>query len=150
ARELAAENHQWLVFPRRKLLHGRALSRRGGARIDGRPATAGLSFALAWRGILALLRGAMSAPGHLHLRRAGVGAVAVPADRVPEAVAPHGPFGRVPSHHGDPLPDSDGLSQRPAVAALERWARPGAGRGHKSLPADARILVGPGQLHRDD
>ena len=58
------------------------------ARDAGQPP--GLPLAFAWRRFPALLRGALPAPGHLHLRRTGIGAVAGASDRVPETVAAHG------------------------------------------------------------
>ena len=53
----------------------------------GRPR---LPVAFPWRRFSALLRGALPAPGHLHLRRAGIGAVAGASDRIPEALATDG------------------------------------------------------------
>ena len=54
------------------------------------PHPARLPLAFPRRGIPALLRGALPAAGHLHLRRTGIGAVTGAPDRIPEAVAADG------------------------------------------------------------
>ena len=54
---------------------------------------AGLPVPFARRGLFALLRGALPAPGHLHLRRAGIRAVALAPDGIPEADAADGKSG---------------------------------------------------------
>ena len=59
-----------------------------------------LPLAFAWRGVSALLRRTLSAPGHLHLRRTGIRAVALAPDRVPEADAADGGYRPLPDHHG--------------------------------------------------
>ena len=51
---------------------------------------AGFSLPFPWRGLFALLRGALPAAGHLHLRRAGIRAVAVAPDGVLETDAADG------------------------------------------------------------
>jgi energy-coupling factor transporter ATP-binding protein EcfA2 len=66
ARELAAEDHQRLVLPRRELFLGRPISRRSRARC--RTTRAGFSLAFPRRRLYALLRRTLSAAGHLHLR----------------------------------------------------------------------------------
>src|SRR5437870_5644709 len=77
ARQLAAAADAGLVLPGGELLHGGALFGSGGAR--GAGGAARLPLPLAWRGLPALLRGTLRAPGHLHLRRTGIGAVALAA-----------------------------------------------------------------------
>lgn len=67
AGELAAEGHQWLVLSGREFLFNRPISRRSGPRTVERTAP-GFPLAFARRGLSALLRGALPAPGHLHLR----------------------------------------------------------------------------------
>ena len=59
--------------------------------------------------VFALLRGALPAPGHLHLRRTGIRAVALAPDRVPEADAADGEYRPLPDHHGHAFADADGL-----------------------------------------
>ncbi len=73
-------------------------------------------------GFFALLRGALPAPGHLHLRRAGIGAVALAPDRVFEADAADGGYRPLPDHHGHAFAGVDGVSECDAVAADEVWA----------------------------
>src|SRR5436190_21480650 len=98
ARQLAAQNHQWLVFPRRKLFLGRPIPGRDGPEIsNGRRPTARLPLAFAWRGFSTLLRGTLPAPGHLHLRRTGIRTVALAPDRVPEADAANGRYRPLPN-----------------------------------------------------
>ena len=53
-------------------------------------AAAGFPLAFARRGLSALLRGALPAAGHLHLRRTGIGAVAGAPDGISEAAAADG------------------------------------------------------------
>ena len=74
-------------------------------------AAAGLPLAFARRRLLALLRGALPAAGHLHLRRTGIGAVAGAPDRIPEADAADGEVHDLPGHHGHAFADADGLSR---------------------------------------
>ena len=84
-----------------------------------RGARAGFPLAFPRRRLHALLRGALPAAGNFHLRRTGIGAVALAADRIPEAAAADGRIGRLPGHHGDPFADADGLSRRAAAADVE-------------------------------
>src|ERR1700756_4788442 len=86
ARELAAEDHQWLVLPRRELFLGREISGSGRPGIPDGSYAAGLPFSFPRRRFFALFHRALPAPGHFHLRRAGIGAVAVTPDRIPKTV----------------------------------------------------------------
>src|SRR6202030_4552546 len=88
ARKLVAENNQRLVLSRRELLYGRQISRRRRARRWR--AGAGLPLAFARRRFFALLRRALPAAGHFHLRRTGIRTVARAPDGVPEADASDG------------------------------------------------------------
>ena len=72
--------------------------------------TAGLPLAFPWRRFSALLRGALPAAGHLHLRRTGIRTVALAPDRIPEADAADGEYRPLPDHHGHAFADADGLS----------------------------------------
>src|ERR1700722_15065631 len=113
ARKLVAEDHQWLVLPRREFLLGREISGPGGAGISawGR-AAARLPLAFARRGFPALLRGALPEAGHLHLRRAGIRAVAVPPNRIFEADAANGRIKNLPGRDGHAFARANGLSRR--------------------------------------
>src|SRR5215204_6330835 len=107
AGELAAQNHQWLVFPRRKLFLGRSLlGRDGPERSDRKRPAARLPLPFPWRRLFALLRGALPAPGHLHLRRTGIRAVAFAPDRVSETDAADGRDRALPDYHGHALADA--------------------------------------------
>jgi hypothetical protein len=70
-------------------------------------------------GFFAVLRGALPKAGHFHLRRAGIGVVSDPSDRVSEAPVPNGCFENQPSHHGDALTHADGVSGCSVAAAVE-------------------------------
>ena len=77
-------------FRARELLLGRAISRRGRAGRSARGTSARLPVAFAWRGLPAFFRRALPEAGHLHLRRTGIGVVAEPPARIPQAAAPDG------------------------------------------------------------
>jgi len=97
--------------------------------------------------VFALLRRALPAAGHLHLRRAGIGAIAGAPDRIPQAVASHGPFGNLPGRHGYACADADGLSKRASAAIVEIRTGDRGRRGHRSLQGDARVLRRSRELH---
>jgi len=111
----------------------RQVSRRGWEHV-------GFPLLFARRGFSALLRRAVPAAGHLHLRRAGIRVVALPPDGIFEANAPDGAVHDLSDRHGHAFPDADGLSQCTAAAIIE--IRPGAGdrRTDRSLQGHARIL----------
>src|ERR1043166_6367136 len=130
---MAAKAFERLVLSRREFFHRRALSGSGGNRSKpgnggGRPA-AGFPVALARRRVPALLRGALPPAGALHLRRTGIGALALAPDRVSETAPPHGALRHHPGDYGDPRADADGLSGCAALTADEGRAGPDQRRG---------------------
>jgi hypothetical protein len=92
------------------------------------------------RGLFAILRGALSAPGHLHLRRTRVRVVALAPDGIPEADAADGKFRPLPDHHGHAFADADGLPRRAVATAVEIRAGAGDRQGNGSLQDHARVL----------
>ncbi|MEH2606839.1 energy-coupling factor transporter ATP-binding protein EcfA2 [Bradyrhizobium sp. AZCC 1588] len=110
------------------------------------PATAGLPISFARRRLLALLRRALPAAGHLHLRRTGIRALAIAPDRVSETDAADGPDRPLPDHYGHPFACPDGLSKRDAAAADEIWAGAGDGTRDRPLQGPARILRRSGRI----
>ena len=128
----------------RAFFTSRATSSRAAQQTDG-----GFSLAFARRGLPAVFRRALPASGHLHFRRAGIGAVAVAADRVPQAAARHGTIRHLPGHHGDAFAAADGLSGGATVAIDARRARAGARQETEHYRLDARVLGRPEDVHRD-
>ena len=143
ARELAAEDHHRMVLSRRELLLGGAISTR-------RPwkATAGRRTSCRIRMARAFCGSSMSAlaAGHFHLRRAGIG-----VGRRGRSVlghAPHGSIGNLRSWR--PTRRSSWLSGSVPAAVVQVRFGPGDGRGHRPLPAHARVLGRSRGVHRHD
>jgi hypothetical protein len=91
------------VLSRREFFLGCAIPGQGQHRSYPRRShgdPAGLPLALAWRGIFEILRGALPKPGYLHLRRAGIGAVARAPTGIPEADAADGDVHDLPGRDG--------------------------------------------------
>ena len=108
------------------------------------PATAGLPLAFPWRRFSALLRRALPAAGHLHLRRTGIRAVARAPDRVFEADAADGEIGHCQIIMATHSPMLMAYPNATPVAADEIRAGAGDGEGHRSLQGHAGVLRGSG------
>jgi energy-coupling factor transporter ATP-binding protein EcfA2 len=100
-------------------------------------------------GFLRFFRGALQPSGHLHFRRTGIRVVAVAADGIFKATAPHGTVRHLPSRHGDPFADPHGLSGRAAVALIQIRPRTDCGRTDRSFPTYARVLRRSGDLRAE-
>jgi hypothetical protein len=99
-----------------------------------------LPFPFARRRLFSLLRGALPKPGHLHLRRAGIGAVARAPAGIPETDAADGDVHDLPGRDGDAFADAHGLSRREAAAADEVWTGAGDCGGDGPLQGHAGVL----------
>ena len=77
---------------------------------------------------------------HFYLRRAGIGAIAVTADRVSKTAPAHGRVPRLPSHHGHPFVDAHGVSPGATAAAIEVRAGASHGSGDRPLQGHAGVL----------
>jgi hypothetical protein len=88
--------------------------------------------------------------GLVHLRRAGIGALAVTPDRVPEAAPAHGAVRNHPGHHGHACADADGLPRRAAPPAHERRPDADPRRGDGPLPPHARVQSRPAGVRRGE
>jgi energy-coupling factor transporter ATP-binding protein EcfA2 len=124
-------------FSSRVLFLGRAISGRSG-KPDGR-----FPLLFTRRRVFALLRGTLPTARPLHLRRAGIGAVAVAPDGILEVALSHGQIGALPGDHGDSFACPDGLSQRDAAAVPQIRAAADDTAADRSLQSDARVFCRP-------
>ena len=118
---LAAAPADGLVLQGGELFFRRPLSRPGRAR---RRTPAGFPLPFARRRVFALLLRALPAPGDLHIRRAGIGAVAGAPDRLPSPAPPHGPGRPRPGHPRHPFAAADELPGATLLAATPRGFAP--------------------------
>ena len=83
------------------------------------------------------------APGLLHLRRAGIRAVAQAPDGISEAAASHGQVGALSRDHGDAFAGVDGLPQRDAAGIHQIRAGADHRRTDLPLPRAAGVFYDP-------